>query len=523
MENSNIQLRDIVSIVKKRKLSLIIPFFTILIIAAATSLFLPPIYISSSTILIEDQEIPTEYVQTTVTSYVEKRLQEIKQKIMSTTRLQEVIDKYGLYVDFKKRKTKEEIIEKMRGDINLDLISAEVINQRTGQSTSATIAFTLSYEGKNDPGKVQRVASVLASLFLEENIKVRERQVREASSFFEAEINKIEESLRVVEEKLSLFKEEHINELPELMQVNMQDVHESEINMERTLELLRSLKERKANLASQLASTSPQIAGQERLSILRLELSRLRTIYSEEYPDIIHVKHEIEEIEKKQLSNRSTNEADTVAGIPTNPAYISISSQLSSIQSEISSASKQLEKYENQSNVLRGYLKATPVVEKEYTKLLMERDSLKLKYDDLMQKYMEARVAQGLEKDQKGERFTLIDPALLPEKPYKPNRLVIFLIGIFLGVVCSAGLTAILELTDDTIRDGKTLSSIAPYPVLSVIPILYTEKEIMRQKGKRATIIAFGVITAVIVPVAFHYLVMDLYIVWAKLMRNIAL
>lgn len=523
MDNSNVQLYDIICIVKKRKLSLIIPFLTILIIAAVTSLLLPPIYISSSTILIEDQEIPTEYVQTTVTSYVEKRLQEIKQKIMSTSRLQEVIDKYELYVDLKKRKTKEEIIERMRRDINLELISAEVINQRTGQSTSATIAFTLSYEGKNDPGKVQRVASVLASLFLEENIKVRERQVREASSFFEAEINKIEESFRGVEEKISLFKEKHINELPELMQVNMQDVHESEINMERTLEQLRSLKERKAQLTAQLASTSPQIADQERMSMLRLELNRLRTIYSEEYPDIIHVKSEIEEIEKRQSSHGSSNDADSDGRIPTNPAYISLSSQLSSTQSEISSLLKQLEKYENQSNVLRGYIKATPVVEKEYRKLLMERDSLKLKYDDLMQKYMEARVAQGLEKDQKGERFTLIDPALLPEKPYKPNRLVIFLIGIFFGAVCSAGLTAIMELTDDTIRDGKMLNSLAPYPVLSVIPILYTEKEITRQKGKRATIIALGVITAVVVPVAFHYLVMDVYILWAKLMRNIAL
>lgn len=522
MENPTFRLQDILAIIKRRKLVLIIPFLLIFFAAAAVALLLPPVFKSSSTILIEEQEIPVEYVQTTVTSYVEKRLQEIRQKIMSTTRLQEVIDKYELYTDLKKKKTREEIIDRMRGDIALELISAEVVDQRTGRNTSATIAFTLSYEGKNDPAKVQRVASVLASLFLEENIKVRERQVREASNFFEEEINKIEDSLHEFEAKISSFKEAHINELPELMQVNMQDLHSVEISLERSFEQLRGLKEREAYLVAEISAVSPQIANEEKLSMLRLEMSRLTSLYSDEYPDIIHLKKEIAEIEKSLQGTNSSSENISETGKPTNPAFINLSSQLNSVRSEIDSVKQQIATYETRRDKLRSYIKASPVVEGEYRKLLMERDSFKLKYDDLMQKFMEARVAQGLEKDQKGERFTLIDPALLPEKPYKPNRLAIFLIGIVLGVGCSVGLAAVLEITDDTIRDGKVLSFTTRVPVLSVIPVIYTKKEISRKKRTRILAIISFVIVIALLPVAFHFLVMDIYVFWAKVMRNVS-
>lgn len=521
MENKSLRMQDVVLIIKRRKFSIIVPFFFAVILATILVFALPPVYLSSSTILIEDQEIPSDFVRTTVTSFVEKRLQEIKQKIISTSRLQEIIDKYELYADAKKYKTKEEIIENMRDDINLQLINAEVIDKRTGRNTNVTVAFTLSYEGENDPVKVQRVASVLTSLFLEENIKVRERQTRETSIFFEEEKNKIEKSIYEIEAEISSFKEKHINELPELMQVNTQELHLTEMNIERYLEQLRSLKEKEASFIAQLSSTSPQLADEERMSKLMLELNRLKSLYSDEYPEIIYLKKEIDELGKRTNCQINKNNISNTVGKPTNPAYINIASQLSSAQSEIQSVKQQIANYEKKSNLLREYIKSTPVVEQEYRKLLMERDSLKIKYDDLMQKFMEARVAQGLESDQKGERFTLIDPALLPEKPYKPNRLAIFIIGIVLGIGCSIGLTAILEITDDTIRDARQLSLHANVPVLSVIPVYYNARETAEQKKRRNILMISGPVGLVVVLLIFHFFVMDLYVFWAKAMRNL--
>lgn len=440
---------------------------------------------------------------------------------MSATRLQEVIDKYDLYTDLKRRKTSEEIILKMRKDIVLDLISAEVVNKRTGQNTTATVAFTLSYEGKSDPAKVQRVASVLASLFLEENVKVREKQTQEASAFFEDEKNKIEQSIDTIESEISSFKKDHINELPESVQAHIQDIHLLENNIERSTEQLRSLKEKEAFFASQAGSISTKIADQEKLSILKLELNRLNSLYSNEYPDIVQIRREIDEVEKTINENYSSKNTTSGSDKPTNPAYINLLSQLSSIRSEIFSAKQQIDIYENRINKLRGYIKAAPVVEQDYRRMLMERDSLRKKYDDLMQKFMEARVALGLERGQKGERFTLIDPALLPEKPYKPNRLAIFLIGMILAIGSSVGLTVLLEATDDTIRDTTTLSRFAHAPVLSVVPVIFNDSELAATRKRRATAYFFGVVFSILFPLIFHFLVMDIYVFWAKLMRNL--
>ncbi|MDY6954445.1 MAG: chain-length determining protein, partial [Thermodesulfobacteriota bacterium] len=139
---------DIKGLVRRRKRIFLASFLAILVPALLIAFLLPPVYLSQSTILIEDQQIPREYVQTTITGYVEERLQIITQRIMSRSRLMEIMDRFNLYADMRERHTTEEILEKMREDINLQTISADVMDKRTGRPTVATIAFTLSYEGK---------------------------------------------------------------------------------------------------------------------------------------------------------------------------------------------------------------------------------------------------------------------------------------------------------------------------------------------------------------------------------------
>jgi hypothetical protein len=134
---------------------------------------------------------------------------------------------------------------------------------------------------------------------------------------------------------------------------------------------------------------------------------------------------------------------------------------------------------------------------------------------------MEANVAMGLEKEQKGERFTLIDPARLPEKPYKPNRLAIILIGAVLGVGAGVGFAALREFSDQAIHNPEGLASVSALPVLVSIPDILTPMDRRRRRIKR---LAWGVATLVGIGVcvfAFHTLVMDLDVFWAKLMRKI--
>ena len=149
MEENAKSIQDIMQILRKRRWSLILPMAVVFLTAVAAALLWPPTYRATSTILIEEQEIPREFVTATVTSYAEQRLQNLNQRIMSSTRLLEIVSRFNLYADKREKWTTEEIVEKMRKDIKFQTISADVIDRRTGRPTAATIAFSVSYEGGN--------------------------------------------------------------------------------------------------------------------------------------------------------------------------------------------------------------------------------------------------------------------------------------------------------------------------------------------------------------------------------------
>jgi protein tyrosine kinase modulator len=534
MEQEVINLSDFTDIIKRRRWSFIIPAGGIFLLAVLVALALAPVYKSTATILIEEQEIPSDFVVTTVTSYVEQRLQTINQRIMSTTRLLEIIDRFNLYAEERGKRSTEEIVGKMREDVFLEPISTEVMDKRTGRATMATIAFTMSYAAKESPATVQKVATQLTSFFLEENLKVRERQTSETSQFLRDETARVKRQLDQIETEIAAFKTSHMNELPEMLQLNMQELSNLDRNIERLQENLRTLNQREGYLEAELSTTSPKwhkswIAEKDedvkRLEFLEVQLISLKTRYSAEYPDVKKTVAEIETIKsrldeagvdysRKQGANEET---------PENPAYISLAAQLGGVQSEIETITRQIANLEATAIIYKKRIAATPNVEETYNALLSRQANTRLKFNDLRQKTMEAVVAQGLEKEQKGERFTLIDPARLPEKPFKPNRLAIILIGVVLGIGAGVGWAALREFTDDAVQNAEALTRNTGFPVLSGIPAIITPaEEFHQQKMRRIRII--GAIAAIPVAIIlFHFLIMDLDIFWAKLLRRLAL
>ena len=170
---------------------------------------LPSIYESSSTILIESQQIPQDFVRTTVTGIADERIQSLTQQILSRTKLWEIIKEFNLYQDMRDDYTQEEILEKMRDDIKIETISVDELQSKKSKSGSkggqarskhVTIAFTIAYHGKN-PGTVQKVAGNLTSLYLERNLKDRQEKAETTTKFLEAELKELDERISVIRPK----------------------------------------------------------------------------------------------------------------------------------------------------------------------------------------------------------------------------------------------------------------------------------------------------------------------------------
>jgi len=227
-----------------------------LILSLAAAFLWPPTYKSLATILIEEQEIPSELVHSTITSYADQRIETIKQQVMSRTTLWKVVEQYNLYPDLRRTNPAEEVVRRFIKDIEVEVISADVVDKRTQHPTKATIAFTVAYQSTS-PDLAQKVANELTSLFLGQNLKSRERQAQEATSFLQQEAENLSKHIGEVDEKIAEFKRRASGALPELMPLNLQLMSQSDRELMDIDQQIRSLEERKNYLEGELATIKP--------------------------------------------------------------------------------------------------------------------------------------------------------------------------------------------------------------------------------------------------------------------------
>lgn len=573
MEEATLRLKDLKGLIRRRRNIFILTFSSVFLIICAVAFLLPPIYRSEAKIRIEGQQIPQDFVRSTITTYVEERLQQITQQVLSRGRLMVIIGQFDLYPDLKDRFTTEDIINKMRGDIELKTISADIGDREKSREYAATVAFTLSYQGK-DPSKVQKVTNALVGLYLEEHSRARERLASTTTDFFRKEEQELKGEIEILENRISEFKKDHIGELPEYNAINLQAVARLERELDQAEMQVRSLQERKMYLEGQLQMVEPLTAGAEdpaqRLKDLRLQLISLQSTLSEKHPDIKKLKREISELEVRVESSdnylakaRRLNELETqltalkakfgprhpdverlsrevtalseeVAELQAkqapgqrpavesdNPAYINLVTQIASTEMEIKSLLQEQSKIKASIQDYQRKIEKAPLVEKEYNSLLRDYEGVKKRYDEIMGKLSEATVAQEMEETRRGERFSLIEPPQLPEKPFKPNRIAIFLIGFVLAMGAGTGLAATREYLDESVKTADEISSLTGVPVFSVIPLLETTEEKRARRTKR---VAWGLAAVAVVATsiwAADYFVMPMGVFWEKIHRKL--
>ncbi len=180
--HGGIKLSEMWSAVRRRLRPMTYTFAGVLLAFAAAAVLWPPTYRSTGTILIEQQEVPKEFVRSAVTSYADQRIQVISQRVMTSANLLGIVEKYKLYPDKRDSDTRERLIDRMRKDIQLNMISAEVMDPAQGRATRATIAFSVSYDSRL-PTLAARVANELTTLYLSENIETRKQLAADTAGF----------------------------------------------------------------------------------------------------------------------------------------------------------------------------------------------------------------------------------------------------------------------------------------------------------------------------------------------------
>src|SRR6516162_8265880 len=214
-------------IIRRRRRPLLLVIAAVLLLTILAAMFWPPRYSATGTILIEQQELPSELVRSTVSSYASQRVQVISQRVMTTENLMNIIQRYNLYPDVRRRRPREEVVRQMRRDTQLQMISADVIDPRDGRPTKATIAFSITY-GSPSAELASKVANELVSLYLQQNIESRQQSSRDAAVFMTSESARLDKDIKELQAKIANFKEQHADELPELTQLNLQQIQHTQ-------------------------------------------------------------------------------------------------------------------------------------------------------------------------------------------------------------------------------------------------------------------------------------------------------
>lgn len=550
--------------------------------AVAIAFLLPSAYRSTATILIEEQEVPTDLVRSTISSYADQRIQTIKHQVMTRPNLLKIIEQYGLYEGLRRRSTTEDVLEQMIDDIHLDVISADVVDRHTHQPIKATIAFTLAYDGET-PALAQKVSNELTSLFLAENLKSRERHAQETTVFLKQEADHLSDHMEELEKQISDLKQDAKGALPELVQLNMQLLSQAEREQTDVDQRINGMDERRNYLEGQLATLKPHtpiitssgeriLDSVERLKALRTQFASSAGYLSEDHPDIIKMKQEIEALEREgggatdvgdELRKRLKDEHVKIEALlgrygeehpdvvrsraaivsleeqllrlaeepgkprrtakPENPAYIQIQAQLTAATAELEALRKSQTEVKRKVRQYADRLERTPQIEPKYLVLVRERDNTEKKFHDIRHRLLEAQVSQGLEVQRKGERFSLIDPPDFPEKPEKPNRPAIVLLGLVLALAGGIGAGAAAESLDHSVRSPEMLRSLTHVPPLAVIPYMPNTEDLSRTARQRM-LWRWGTVGSVLVLlVLMNFLWMPLDVLWFAAIRKLGI
>jgi polysaccharide biosynthesis transport protein len=495
-------------VLSRRKWLAILTFGGMFAAVISIVMFLPNVYRAKATLIIDRQEILEEFVKSTVTSAIETRLQTISQEVLSRSRLESLIDRFGLYTHLRERVPLEVVVERMRKDVQLELKRVE----RVGRD-QATVAFAISFSG-SDPENVALVTNTLASFYIEENSKVREWQAVGTAQFLRAQLEEMKKRLDDQERQVSEFKERYIGELPQQQEANLATLDRLNMQLRLNGENQLRISERRAALEKQLAEARGYLGGpdgtvaqiDQRLAQMTQRLADLQMRFTDQHPDVGRVKSEIAALREQLRSAKSARGSGRETAPRASPVLLQLMQALSEASTEIKILKAEAKNLKHSIAIYQQRVENTPRREQEFQALLRDYQAAKEIYGSLQRRQEEAQLAESMEQRQKGEQIQILDPAIASQQPAAPNRLHLIFMGLLLSLGLAIGAVVLAEQLDTSFHNVDDLRAFSRVPVLVSIPHIITRTD-ARWRRWRLGFAAISATLGLVLIVGSSYLV----------------
>jgi len=500
---------DVVFLLVKFKWLIILPALVLGIVAVLYARTLPDLYTSQTVLQVVAPRVPRNIVQSTVTTGIEERLPAITQQILSRTRLERIIQDFGLYAEERQTELMEDVVQTMRSRINVGLDRGD--------------AFRVSFVSE-DPRQAMRVAERLASLFVEENLRDREVLAEGTNQFLDSQLDEARRRLLEHERRLEEYRRQWRGELPSQLQTNLQALQSLQSRYGQLAESINRDRDRHLVLERMLADltaeavaaenpdpdegpaptlgldlagdvpTIPPGSAARQLEMARLQIEAMLLRLKPEHPDIARANRILQELERK-AEEEAAQRPVSIAGkpAPEDPAVALRENKMHAIRNEMENIERQIEqKREDQARAQAQIAEfdrrvdATPTRESEMIALNRDYATLQGMYTALLQKGEDAKIAANLERRQIGEQFKVIDAARVPERPFSPDRTLYNFGGFAVGLALGLGFIVLMEVKDSSFRTDDDVVGVLSLPVLATVPAIYTraERRSMRKRNR---------------------------------------
>lgn len=479
----DLSIDDYLAILRRRLWIILIPALIAPISAYLFSLTLPNEYTSKTLVLVEQQKVPDSFVKSVVTEDLADRLGTMQEQILSRTRLQPIIERFGLFKDQVGKVPMEDLVASLRKSISITAIKT-LTASRTGDLPGFYIGFTA-----NNPRLAKDVCEEITSMFIQENLRAREQRSQGTTEFLSNQLAESKRKLDDQDAKLAEFKRKYIGALPGQEQTNLGLLTGLSTQLEAVTQSLSRSQQDKAYTESLLAQ---QVAAQEstqstggtqpdalqsQLASLQNQLAAAEARYTADHPDVIKLKMNIEEVKKRIAAANSVPQESPVPEsgdrrVRETPQIQQLRAAIRQLEQTIRERTRDQARIQQQLGVIQSRLSLSPAVEQEFKELTRDYSTALAFYNDLLAKESQSQMATNLERRQQGEQFRIMDQANLPESPSFPNRPMFAGGGLGLGLALGIGITLLIEMGDKSIRSENDIKFFLQVPTLAVIPVV---------------------------------------------------
>jgi polysaccharide chain length determinant protein (PEP-CTERM system associated) len=474
--------QDYVEMAVRRKWWIIIPFVLVMMGSYGVYKRLPKNYEAQTLILVRPQQISKDYVQPTVSQSVSNLLATIKEQILSRSNLEKVITQLNLTKDLSDPLEMEKKAGSMRKAIKIEV-------QRTRRATSSSLSISFVDE---NPGDAARIVNKIASLFITENVNMREKQIRGASQFLEKELQVIQKRLKEKEEAIRKFKEEYMGELPSQLEANLAILERLQQNVQTNNQSFIAAQQRKANLENLInrmkaaktlivtnKGTAPKVDPLKvQVDDQRKHLQNLRTQYTDGHPDVIMAKATLAKLEAQLRERKSifASSKSKETNLTVDPDLMRLNGELQEVIVQIDRLTNEQTDIKRQIALYQKRVQSAPKREEQMSKLWRDYNLLQENYRSLRDKKIQAQLAENLEEKRKGEQFKILDSATTPMYPVKPDKNMFFGVAFVIGLGLGGGLAFLREHSDQSFYKVDDVETFLGFPVIATLPKIETRR-----------------------------------------------